>query len=276
VSRIDPAGIDPAGIDPAGIGPVGIDTVGIVVPAHNEQDLVGGCLDALAVAGRHPVLVGVRVHTLVVLDDCSDRTGALCASRGVATLAVRERNAGRVRAAGWSALLAAATNGQGRWDRHRGLWLATTDADTRVAPDWLAEQVRLARAGADATFGVVDVDDWRGAPAATPTRFAAAYGDTPPGDTAFGDTAFGDPVEHQHVHGANMGLRADAYLRVGGIPKIPVGEDRALSALLRNERDLRVARTTSVRATTSARLVSRVRGGFADYLRGLTPAPEAV
>jgi hypothetical protein len=73
-----------------------------------------------------------------------------------------------------------------------------------------------------------------------------------------------------------MGLRAEAYLRIGGMPALAVGEDHELARRLTAAGDLRVVRTTAVRVTTSARLVSRVRGGFADYLRGLgDPARHA-
>ncbi|ONH28738.1 hypothetical protein BL253_18950 [Pseudofrankia asymbiotica] len=230
----------------------------MVVPAHDEQDLIDGCLDALAVAVAHPGLAGVPVDVLVVTDSCADATAARCQARGVRTLAVSERNVGRARAAGFAALLAGAPNGGAS-----GCWLATTDADSRVAPDWLAAQVRLARRGADATFGVVDVEDWSGCPPMTPDRFAAGYAGTAPDQ----------PGPHPHVHGATMGVRADAYLRVGGMPALAVGEDHELARRLTAVGDLRVVRTTAVRVTTSARLVSRVRGGFADYLRALTDEP---
>ncbi|OHV34221.1 hypothetical protein BCD49_24750 [Pseudofrankia sp. EUN1h] len=234
--------------------------MGVVVPAHDEQALIGGCLDALAVAISYPDLAGIPVDVLVVTDACADATAARCRARGVRTLDVRDRNVGRARAAGFAALLAGAPNGAAS-----GRWLATTDADSRVAPDWLAAQVRLAGRGADATFGVVDVEDWNGCPPMTPDRFAAGYA----------DTARGHAGPHTHVHGATMGLRADAYLRIGGMPALAVGEDHELARRLTAIGGLRIAHTTAVRVTTSARLVSRVRGGFADYLRALSDQPAS-
>lgn len=234
--------------------------VGVAVPAHDEESLVGACLGALAVAAAHPEIAGLPVDVLVVADSCTDATVARARARGVDALEIRERNVGRARAAGFAALLASRPVGH-----PSTCWLATTDADSQVAPDWLAAQVRLARGGADATFGVVDVEDWDGCPPMTPARFAAGYA----------GSALDSPGPHPHVHGATMGLRADAYLRIGGMPTLAVGEDHELARRLTALGDLRVVRTTAVRVTTSARLVSRVRGGFADYLRALGDQPVA-
>ena len=54
----------------------------VVVPAHDEQDRIGACLEALATAVAtlrhgHP---DVSVHVTVVLDGCTDDTAALVAA----------------------------------------------------------------------------------------------------------------------------------------------------------------------------------------------------
>lgn len=222
--------------------------VAVVVPAHDEQELLGACLDALALAATH---VAVPVHVLVVLDRCRDASADVCAVRGVPVLAVDARSAGRARALGMAALV----------DQlgAEALWLATTDADSRVAPEWIAEQLLCAAAGADAVFGVVDVDDWSGHGIRVPHRFRALYTGTGPDGTG----------PHSHRHGANLGLRADRYLEVGGMPELAVGEDQALASLLEQVAGVRLVATTAVRVTTSARRRSRVVGGFASFLTSL-------
>lgn len=45
--------------------------LGVVVPAHNEQDLIGACVRAIAAAAA---AVAVEVRVVVVLDDCTDAT----------------------------------------------------------------------------------------------------------------------------------------------------------------------------------------------------------
>lgn len=219
----------------------------VVVPAHDEEALLPACMQALSVAVAR---VDIEVLVLAVLDDCTDGSQAACARHGVGTLLVEERNAGRARALGLAAAIADLTS---RWPLEE-IWLATTDADSRVAPDWLSEQLRRADDGADAVFGVVDVDDWSDHGPRVPGRFLERY------------AAF-DP--HPHRHGACLGLRADRYLEVGGMPALAVGEDQALAALLEQIPGLRVDATLAVRVTTSARRRSRVVGGFATLLASL-------
>ncbi|MCK9923010.1 glycosyltransferase [Frankia sp. AgPm24] len=226
--------------------------IGVVIPARDEQELVGPCLDAVATAAAHAELAGIPVTVLVVLDCCRDATAARCRARGVPTLRIELRNVGAARRAGFAVLIGVDGPGGG------ALWLATTDADTRVAPDWLAVQLRLARDGADAVLGIVEVDDWNELPSTLPARYRAGY-----------VRLDGAERSHPHVHGANMAVSAAAYLRAGGMPCLPVGEDHALAARLTALPGVRVVSSTALRATTSARASSRVRGGFADHLRAL-------
>lgn len=221
--------------------------VAVVVPAHNEQDLLPACLESLLVA---IAAVEVPVLLLAVLDDCTDASPAVCAGYDIDVLHVTEQSAGRARALGLAAAIDRLTR---HWPLEE-IWLATTDADSRVASDWLSEQLRLARDGADAVFGVVDVDDWSEHSADVPQRFAEQYDSSDP---------------HPHRHGACLGLRADRYREVGGIPALRVGEDQALAALLEKVPGLRVDATSAVRVTTSARPRSRVKGGFATLLSSL-------
>jgi hypothetical protein len=125
--------------------------------------------------------------------------------------------------------------------------LAFTDADSRVAPDWLVAQLALR---ADAVCGLVTVDDWSEQPAHVPARFAARYR---PEDN------------HRHVHGANLGVCSHAYRRAGGFPPHATSEDVALVQRL-IAIDAQIAWSTQPRVITSARAQGRARGGFADHL----------
>ncbi|MCC8400594.1 glycosyltransferase [Paraburkholderia sp. MMS20-SJTN17] len=211
--------------------------IGAVVPAHNEEELLGYCLAALAAAARHAALGGETVRIVVVLDACTDRSHAIACAAGVEVLSVAARNVGVARAAGAALLLAAGAR-----------WLAFTDADSRVSPDWLAVQLSL---GGEAVCGSVCVDDWSPQPPAVREIFASVYRDAD---------------GHGHVHGANLGVCASAYRRAGGFPPLACSEDVALVERL-------VAVGASViwsaapRVVTSARTAARVRGGFGDTLR---------
>ena len=99
--------------------------VGVVIPAHNEEDLLPSCLAAVRrAAGRS----AVPVHLVVVADACTDRTAQLARDQG-AVVAVRARSVGAARQAGVGQVLRSA--------RHLDpaeVWIATTDADTPRAP----------------------------------------------------------------------------------------------------------------------------------------------
>jgi hypothetical protein len=68
------------------------------------------------------------------------------------------------------------------------------------------------------------------------------------------------------VHGANLGVRADAYADAGGWSDLTVAEDHCLWSRVRARGWRTIASVGSV-VLTSGRLHGRARGGFADTLR---------
>ncbi|MEV0621959.1 glycosyltransferase family 2 protein [Nonomuraea sp. NPDC050404] len=223
--------------------------VGVVVPAHQEADLLPSCLAALDLAAR--LLPGIAVHLVVAADACTDRTADLAAAAGAVVVDVDLRNVGGARRAGTLALLRRTTDLD-----PRTLWIATTDADTLVPPCWLSRQLRYAEAGWEAVVGTVTVTDWQDYPPHSRGRYLERY--------AAGRAG----AWHSHVHGANLGLTAAAYLAVGGFAELPTGEDHALVAALESA-GRRVLRTTAVSVVTSARRSPRAPGGFGHLLAGL-------
>ena len=186
--------------------------IGVIIPAHNEEGELERCLAAIRVAAGDAALGGEPVHVMVVLDSCSDGSRAIVERHArhrvqdccvVGGLVVASRNVGAARAAGAACLLALGAR-----------WLAFTDADTRVSPDWLVRQLEL---DADAVCGSIGVDDWsaHGAQAGfIRDHFAVTYHDVD---------------GHRHIHGANLGVSAAAYLRAGGF--LPLAGARLLPAL---------------------------------------------
>ena len=79
-----------------------------------------------------------------------------------------------------------------------------------------AAPARLRERGLGRLLGTVTVTDWDGHPPHVPVAFAERY-------------AFGSGP-HPHVHGANLGIRASAYLAAGGFPPLRTAEDHALLA----------------------------------------------
>jgi glycosyltransferase involved in cell wall biosynthesis len=224
-----------------------IEAIGLVVPAHDEEELLPGCLTALRraaeQAGRWPV------HTLVVADACGDRTAARARAAGAEVIEIQARRVGSARATGFAAALRL-TRGI---DPAR-VWLATTDADTWVPPHWLARQIYYAEAGWDAVLGTITVSDWSGQPGHVPGAFATRYAH--------------EPGSHPHVHGANLGVRASAYLATGGFQALGTGEDHALVAAL-EAAGRPILRSTDIAVDTSARRQARAPYGFGHLLNSL-------
>jgi GT2 family glycosyltransferase len=222
-----------------------IERIGVVVPAHDEQEWLSACLDALALAAA---AVRLPVDVLVVADACVDGTAAVARAAGVGVLEIAARNVGVARATGWARLASA-----GPAIRPARTWLANTDADTLVPVDWLQRMVAYADEGWDAVVGTVAVRDWADASRTETVRRAwqADYARS-----------------RDHVHGANLGVRADRYAAVGGVPADALAEDTGLVTALRAA-GARVLTATDLPVLTSARSSTRAPGGFSSFLDGL-------
>lgn len=222
--------------------------IGIVVPAHDEAGGIAATLASLVVAGRHPALDGEDVAVVVVLDSCTDGTAGVVGGFPVSALAIDARNVGIARAAGAENLLARGAR-----------WLAFTDADTVVDPAWLVQQLAL---GADAVCGTIAVADW------------ALHG----ADASYlrhdFETTYTDADGHRHIHGANLGVSAEAYRRAGGFAALRQGEDVALVEAL-HRCGAHVAFSAAPRVTTSARTEARAQGGFGDAILAALARGEA-
>jgi cellulose synthase/poly-beta-1,6-N-acetylglucosamine synthase-like glycosyltransferase len=223
--------------------------VGVVVPAQNEAATIERCITSVLAAHDN---CGVRTQLwmVVVADLCTDDTARL-ARRALGAhgevVECASRSPGTARRLGVDSVLRhfSATPA----DR---IWIANTDADTHVPPDWLQRHLEHADADAGGVAGIVQF-----APDGLRTDVQMLYEAT--------YEVRGDGT-HGHVHGANLGVRGDAYLDVGGWSHASVSEDHCLwGRLQRRGWSLRSCAKTVV--TTSARLHGRAIGGFADTLR---------
>lgn len=209
--------------------------IAIVVPAHNEAKLIRRCIASLKTAASAPSLCNEQVMIYVVADDCTDKTVDIATRCDVHVLVCQARNVGLARALGANAALA-----------HGARWIAFTDADSEVSQDWLYQQL-LQRS--DAVCGTVQVKNWR--------NWGPLHGVM---HDHFKST-YRDEDGHRHIHGANLGVSAAAYLQAGGFPALASHEDvalvRALQALGAN-----IAWSSAPRVTTSARKSFRAQEGF--------------
>ncbi len=210
--------------------------IAVLVPAHNEAELIAACLTSIAASAQR---VDEAVRIYVALDACTDATAEIAASLGAVGVSCRYRNVGRARAAAARAAIA---------DGAR--WLASTDADSRVPENWLGTQLQC---GGDAFRGVVRVDDWESYPA---WMTAVFRGSAAPKDG------------HPHVHGANLGVATSWYLRAGGFAPLSAHEDVALMRAL-GHAGARVVARAAPAVITSARRDARAPLGFGQYLQQL-------
>lgn len=224
-----------------------IRAVAVVIPAHDEEALLGACLASVAAAiaqlsTTHP---GVTCRAWVVLDACRDASAAVADAAGVRAIRIEQRNVGAARAAG----LAAARTRFARIPPE-GLWTAHTDADSDVPSHWLSHQVDLADDGADVVVGTVR-PDFRDLDAQRTAAWWARYS---PG------------VANGHVHGANLGVRATVLDTVGGFAAVPEHEDVRLVEAARAA-GARIVASDGAWVRTSGRLEGRTPGGYARYVR---------
>ncbi len=214
--------------------------IAVVIPAHNEARRLGHCLRAVQVAAREARAAGLEVEILVVLDRCRDASLAIARRHGVHLLELDAGNVGIARRAGAALML------------ERGArWLAFTDADSRVPHHWLLSQVQW---HADAVCGTVHIDRWQ------PWQGAAVR--------ALYRSRYDAREGHRHIHGANLGVCASAYERVGGFLPLPAHEDVHLVLALQAS-GAHIVWTAMHSVATSSRLDSRAPQGFGDYLGGL-------
>lgn len=236
---------------PASQGPH-LDAVHVVIPAHDEEELLPRCLESVTAALQTLLLdqPGLATRITVVADRCRDRT--LEIALGHHDTEVVETAAGCVGAARRAGVARVTDEARLDGSSPDRVWLAHTDADTVVPPHWLVAQARLARRGFAMVVGTVRPEQPDLTPRAWRTwheRHRAVEG-------------------HPHVHGANLGLSLEASLAVDGFPALAVHEDVHLVEAVRRA-GFRWCATATTEVVTSGRRRGRLEGGFASYLAAL-------
>lgn len=231
----------------------------VVIPVRDEAALIGqAVVAALAAMTAAESSFGVRTLLVLAFDTCVDDSelAARAASAGdprVEFVRLESGMVGRTRAVGVATALGILRLPPSN------VWIANSDGDSQVPAHWCVEQLREAAEGAAAIVGTViptgssDMNE-------TLSKWADDY----------------RPVDgHEHVHGANLGVRADAYLASGGFPPVTHDEDVRLVQALRAG-GYRVVASARCPVHTSARTLGRAPHGFADYLAGLqSDAPRS-
>ena len=173
--------------------------VAVLIPARNEEELLPRCLQSV-IDACSALPADITTDVIVVSDRSTDQTlkvaTQLLGDRGVAFEV-------GFSCVGMARLVAAAVALRRCQSPPKWCWLANTDADCEVPPDWLADQLLFANKGAAAVAGTIAVDSFTEHQPQVAELFREAY------------LIHADGT-HPHVHGANLGIRADAYLDAGG------------------------------------------------------------
>jgi glycosyltransferase involved in cell wall biosynthesis len=222
--------------------------IAVLVPARDEEDLLPRCLRSIERA-RAALPPNVSSDLIVVSDQSTDDTYRTATNLVQHSGLVVEVSAGCV---GTARALAAEIALQRYQGPLHQCWLANTDADCEVPASWLVDQLATANAGFSAIAGIIGVDSFEEHEPIVAERFRQSYLIHPDGT-------------HPHVHGANLGMRADAYLQAGGWRDLATAEDHDLWRRLHNKEHRRIA-DARLRVTTSGRRKGRAPLGFAGAL----------
>jgi cellulose synthase/poly-beta-1,6-N-acetylglucosamine synthase-like glycosyltransferase len=283
---------DPSG---AGVAPFPLPSPGLVlpirpgfvvaIPVRDEEERLPACLRALAQQRDQlgQPIPPTLVRIVVFANNCTDQSASLarrlgeCLSLDLRVVEARlppaTAHAGNARRAAMDLAEAWLVEGG-----ERDGVILTTDADSQVGTNWIAENVAAFEAGAEAVLGRIDLDEEGDyLPQALHQRgeLEDAY------ERLLTElSSLLDPLEHNPwphhatISGASLGITRAAYCRVGRLPRVPLGEDKALIALL-SRQDARIRYCPTAHVITSGRTHGRAPGGVADTLAIRSKEPEA-
>ena len=234
-----------------------MDRAVVVIPAHDEARTTAACLKA----DRHRR--GVCAHAGLDRRRARRVHRRQCAAgrtiRCRRALRRGRRQERRGVAGGWLRLCAERAAASSGPTSHA----SGTPPPTRTAGSTPTGWSARLDADADMVLGVVRVTNWR--------HFSAAVGATatwPPTGPRPARRGGG----HDHVHGANMGFRADAYWESGGFRRHwPPARTSTWSDGSRRAGH-RIHRDADLSVETSARSEGRAPRGFAAYLKSVSRA----
>lgn len=247
----------------------------VAVPAKDEQRRIGVCLESLAAACARR-----EAEIVVLVNNSSDATFARALGRGAAlglTLTVAEvvlpphlAHAGAARGVAMDAASRLARPGAA---------LMTTDADARVAPDWIAANCAELARGAALVCGRIEMEpiDAEALPAGVKAASAQEqqYLELMRKLESLIDPDPWNPWPHHgRCSGASMAVTSARYAAVGGLPRTPCGEDRAFLQRFR-EHDLPAVFADAARVVVSGRTTGRAPGGMADAVAARITDPNA-
>ncbi len=235
----------------------------VALPVKNEEAVIRICLERLRAQTQKPDVI------LLLLNNCTDLTLRICtaAQRDAPDIRIENYELSGVDASAGEARRLALGHAMGLAD---GLVL-TTDADALPDHTWIADNVAQINAGADVVCGMAEIDPAdlhqltdRLISADRRERSLLKIIDQ---ITSSIDPDPADPwPRHQQNSGASIAMKSGFLHRIGGAPRVPSGEDRALIEKLRHV-DARIRHAPHIKVIVSGRLEGRAAGGMAETIR---------
>ncbi|WP_336057972.1 glycosyltransferase [Nitratireductor sp. CH_MIT9313-5] len=237
-------------------------TTAIIVPACNEADRIGACLDALAaLRGGETAVIHVCVNNSV--DATAQIVGDRAVGHGLALVlsevTLPRGGVGRARRLGH--LLAMRHSPDARF-------LLSTDADCQAEPDWLATMTRELESHPAAIGRIDSLDDLPphllekvragGELEDSYMRLSLEF-------SLLLETDMSGALGLNTAGGANLGIRRDTYRAIGGYRALESREDRDLIDRV-VQAGLRPVRVPDAIVRASLRPDGRAPGGMADKI----------
>lgn len=240
----------------------------VSVPARNECERLPALLGALAFQTYEDAIVLLSLNNTT--DQSRDVIDAVCKEYcklnvivDVATFEANDAHAGSARGRAMDvAVDIAAPDGL----------IVTTDADARPPRDWLAKNLSAISRGLDIVGGRIVIDEAEpldshvAAARALADRYWARVCEY---EDRIDPVAWDLPPRHGDHTGASLCVTVEAYRRSGGVPVIPVGEDRALVQAIVKQGG-RLAHPAEIRTRVSPRIHGRATGGMAEHMKLMT------
>ena len=253
----------------------------VVIPARNEEHNLPRALDALRLQNdvNGARLESTSYEVVLLLNNCTDSSGFVAEEykrmHETFALHIANRNLCREEAHVGTArrLLMDTAYHRLQRTRHKVSAILSTDADTVVAPDWIARNLAALEAGADAVGGVIHLfpedscaleeHDYGTYLAYERDRqlqkLVAQLESSLDPDPA-------DPMpRHLHHFGASLACTTTIYAIAGGLPPVNGLEDIAFVDALRKVSG-RIRHCPYTWAMTSARLDGRAEVGLSGQL----------
>lgn len=243
----------------------------IAIPARDEAAHLGRLLDHLAAQN-----VPSPLEISLCLNNTTDRSARIIADHsarrsGRLVIDLLERDFPAAEAHAGSARRCAMDHAAAQLADDPDALIITTDADTLPPPGWVAANLDAAHAGGDIIGGRLELGDEQSLPSPVMRLhllWARYWREVRLIEDTIDPRPWDPPPRHGDHTGASLAIRRAIYCAIGGVPAIPLGEDRALVEAGCSA-GARLVHPPAVWTLVSPRRIGRAVGGMATSMATL-------